>query len=186
MDRENILSLMNSDCEKGVAALIESYSGLVYKIISHRSGGFLSHGDIEEAVSDVFYEIYVNREKINTQKGSLTSFVITVAQRRAVDIFRKKKAAVFSEVSFEDFSNADRICGAEDNVLKAQERSFLISAIVSLGEPDSDIIFRRYYLGEKYGEIAEALGMSENAVGKRLKKSLERLSVFMKGVGFNE
>lgn len=179
MDEYELIRLLLSDPEKGTEALTKSYAGLVYKIINHRLGSFLSQSDIEEAVSDVFFEIYSSREKINPDKGSLTSFVITVSQRRAVDVFRRKRKEIFLEEPIDEktplFENGEEI------ILKKEERSRLIAAIVSLGEPDSTIIFRKYYLGEKFSEIGERLSMSENAVSKRHRKSLEKLSIIMKG-----
>lgn len=177
MSQKELIEMLLKDPEKGIEAIIESYSGLVYKIIRHRLA-FLSQSDIEEAVSDVFYDIYRYRSKIDSEKGSLSSFIITIAQRRAVDIFRKRKNEVFSEISDEDMFSS--IPDPDNFSLKEEERSLLISAVVSLGEPDSTIVFRKYFLGEKHSEIGKILGLSENAVGKRLRKSLEKLKVIMK------
>lgn len=182
MTQERLLRLLKTDPERAMVYMTENYSGLVYKIIRHRIGSFMSESDIEEAVSDVFFDIYRNREKINIEKGSLSSFIITLSQRRAVDIFRKQKNGLFLQQSLYDNPETE-----DDNVFRErEERALLLSAVTSLGEPDSSIIFRRYYLGEKYSEIGRALGISENAVGKRLKKSLEKLSIIMKGDDSNE
>lgn len=177
MTQERLLRLLKTEPEKAMEVLTENYTGLVFKIIRCRIGAFLSESDIEEAVSDVFFDLYRSREKIDFEKGSLTSFIITLAQRRATDIFRKQKKSFFSEEPLEENTDA----AATDVILQREERKLLLSAVTSLGEPDSLIIFRRYFLGEKYSEIGESLGLSENAVGKRLKKSLEKLSIIMEG-----
>lgn len=179
MEENELIQLLLSDAEKGISALCDSYSALIYKIIRHRTGAFLAESDIEEAVSDVLYEIYLSRDRINTAKGTLASFVITVASRRAVDIFRKHKNEIFMTTVLDENMPCDE--SPDKIVLQKDERSRLIAAVKSLGEPDSVIVFRKYFLGEKYVEIGKALGLSENAVCKRHAKSLARLAEILKG-----
>ena len=45
----------------------------------------------------------------------------------------------------------------------------------SLGEPDSQIVFRRYYFGQRSKEIAADLGMTPGAVDTRLSRAVGKL-----------
>ena len=86
-------------------------------------------------------------------------------------------------LSEEENKNAEL---TEDTALKNEERSMLIGSILELGEPDATIIFRKFYFGETYEEIGNRLGLSANAVNKRYLRSIEKLSIMMKGEIFSD
>ena len=58
--------------------------------------------------------------------------------------------------------------GYADDVLKEETRRTLIAAINALGEPDREILIRRFYYGQKPKEIALVLDMSVKQVDNRL------------------
>ena len=76
------------------------------------------------------------------------------------------------------------VINTDNTVLKNEEREILLNGILSLGEPDSTIIYRKFFYGEKYGEIGNKLGLSENAVNKRYLRAIEKLSQILKGENF--
>ena len=61
----------------------------------------------------------------------------------------------------------DRL-GIVDDILKEETRRALIAAINALGEPEREILIRRYYYEQKPKEIALALDMSAKQVDNRL------------------
>ena len=50
-----------------------------------------------------------------------------------------------------------------------------METVRALGEPDSEIILRRYYFGQTSKEIGAALGMKPNTVDQRLSRALKKL-----------
>lgn len=86
-----LLQLLRKKPEKGLDKMINMYSGLVYTIASDKLSLICSNEDIEECVSDVFYEVYRQREAINLQKGSIKGFIAVIAKRKAIDIYRSLK-----------------------------------------------------------------------------------------------
>ncbi len=61
----------------------------------------------------------------------------------------------------------DRL-GIVDDILKEETRRALIAAINALGEPEREILIRRYYYEQKPKEIALALDMNVKQVDNRL------------------
>ena len=51
----------------------------------------------------------------------------------------------------------------------------LLQAVKDLGEPDSQILYRRYFMQQSVKEIAETLGMKSNSVSKRITRALSAL-----------
>ena len=50
-----------------------------------------------------------------------------------------------------------------------------------MGHPDSDIMFRKYYLGQSSKTIAEKLNMTVSNVDTRAHRAVERLRTKFKG-----
>ena len=56
-----------------------------------------------------------------------------------------------------------------------EQKKKLLEAVKSLGSPDSEIIVRKYYMGESSKEIAEKLSLTVNAVDTRTSRALKKL-----------
>ena len=57
----------------------------------------------------------------------------------------------------------------------AEVRRVLDQAPARLGAIDREVVVRRYLRGEGVGELAAAVGMSENAASQRIGRALEKL-----------
>ncbi|MBQ8210203.1 MAG: sigma-70 family RNA polymerase sigma factor [Clostridia bacterium] len=179
MTQEELLQLIKSDTEKGMQAILKQYSALVYKIAWSKLSSVCTAQDIEETVSDIFIEFYKRIEVIDLTKGSLTSFIMLLAQRRSVDAFRKFTRQQYMYSLVENTVAESEL--TEDTILRNEDRQALFDSILELGEPDSTIIFRKYYFGETYEEIGKRLSMTANAVNKRCLRAIDRLRLMMKG-----
>ena len=60
IQEETILALLIDKPAEGIRILTAQYGGLVYSITWRRLQGCLRKEDIEECVSDVFFELYHN------------------------------------------------------------------------------------------------------------------------------
>lgn len=185
MTQEELLTLMQSSPEKGLQAVTAQYASLVYKVVWGKLSSVCTNEDIEETVSDVFLEFFNKFTFVDLKKGSLATFLTTLAQKRAVDVFRKctrqKKIDDMLSKDAQDLSFR-----TDDTVLKNEERKLLLDSVLNLGEPDSTIIYRKFFYGENYCEIGNRLGLSENAVNKRYLRAIEKLSLMMKGEIFSD
>lgn len=90
IQEETILALLIDKPAEGIRILTAQYGGLVYSITWRRLQGCLRKEDIEECVSDVFFELYRCRDKIDLSKGSLKTFLLTIAERQAIKYYERK------------------------------------------------------------------------------------------------
>ena len=180
MDDRELVQLLERDPENGVRELMRQYTGLAYSIVAGRAGSVVSAEDIEECVSDVFFEVFRRRDRFDPEKGSLQTFIAVVARRRAVNLFRRTSRDAGRRTGAE-LPEELAEPGFEELLLGAEERRRLMETIRSLGEPDSSIIFRRYYFGQKSKEIAADLGMTTGAVDTRLSRALGKLRNMLGG-----
>lgn len=169
--------------EAALPELIDCYSGLVVSVLRAKGGNLLQKEDLEELASDCFLSLYEQREHIDLSKGSIASLLCVIAQRKAVDHLRKLNRRPHSQPLGDDDIFASAV--QPDQTQALADRQALLQAVRDLGHPDADIIFRKYYLGQSHRQIGDALGLSENAVTKRLRRSLKKLKSKVEGETFN-
>jgi RNA polymerase sigma-70 factor (ECF subfamily) len=147
----------------------------VYAVVNGKLSTF-SRQDVEECVSDIFYEIYRTRDRIDLERGSLKSYIAVVANRRAINTF-KKLCGKNIHISLEDYEHEwlSDDSDMESNLIKSETRETLLKEIEALGEPDNQIMIRKYYWGYTSKTISEELGMKEVTVKKRAERALIKL-----------
>lgn len=185
---EKIAELLNTDPQQGYIELVNVYLGFVYKITYSKLAKTCSKEDIEEFVSDIFYEFYCNRHKINLEKGSIKAILAVFTKRRAINLFHKKTKTSISHSVYED--NLRNILrdskNVEQQILKKERQTELIAAIQLLGYPDSEILIRKHCIGQTLKEISMDLDMKTKTVEKRHERALKKLKKVFGGVGIGE
>lgn len=179
---KDLLLLLQHNPDRGLGKLINIYSGLVYTIVYSKLAGS-STQDIEECVSDIIFELYKNRNAIDLQRGSIKAYLSVIAKRKAIDKFRKTSSIVQS-ISIDDDKQSDLPASnnLEAELINKEARNLLIQEINALGQPDSEIFIRKYYLGQSTKSIAKSLHLRENTVDKRVSRGLIKLRQSLGGV----
>lgn len=175
MEDNDLLHLLKSEPETGVAQFLEQYASIIYSIVAGRTRGVASEEDIEECVSDIVFEIYQKANTIDLEKGSLQAWTSVVARNRAINLFKKKARERDRTGPAENLELQACTTDSEQSVINADERRRLLEAVKDLGEPDSIIIIRRFYFGQRSKEIAKDLDMTVSAVDTRLSRAITKL-----------
>lgn len=183
MTEQELILLLRQQPERGLSMLIDRYTGLVLAVLRAKSGALMQQEDLEEMASDCFLALYEMRERIDLSKGSLPTLLASIAQRKAIDRLR----SLARRPKREPLDENEKLSAAfqPDPTEALCERKALLEAVRSLGEPDASILFYSYYLGQTHREIGEMLGLTENAVTKRLQRSLAKLREKLKGDSYN-
>lgn len=175
------MALLQSDPDRGMERIYAMYAGYVYAIVRSRLKGTAPEEDIEECVSDVFVLFYQQAQRLDPERGSIKSYLMVLAQRTAVSRWRKLVRRT-EEIPLDDARYAEE-CGESpsESFAEKEERALLLDAVLSLGEPDTTILLRKYFLGESIEQIAKALKMSKSSVVKHTRKCLEKLKSIVGG-----
>ena len=164
--------------------LYEEYINYVYKIVYNKLRSCASNEDIEECVSDVFLAVFLNYHNNEGTDGDLKGYIGTIASRKAINkyhsLMAKSGRTVSSEEYFADIADSKRI---EEEAEKEELRDIMLRAINSLGEPDTTIVFQKFYFNRSSKEIAQKLSMTAGAVRVRCKRALERLEKLLSKEG---
>lgn len=181
-DDKKMLLLLLQNPEKGLELLMDQWMGFVHTIVTGRLSSIGNSQDIEECVSDVFHEVYLTRQRIDLEKGSLKSYLAVLARRTAIDAYRRKRGKA-AGVSLDELSEDPVAPDAdvEQTVIDHEIGELLLQTIQALGDPDSEIIIRKYYFGQSSKSIAKALGVKENTVNKKVSRALTKLEQSLGG-----
>lgn len=177
MQDTELVELIKSNPNQGLKILMDEYMGLLCTVVREKLHTVCDEFEMEACVSDVFVEFYNNIDRYTESKGSIKSYICVIAKRNAIDLFRKKSRE-FGNVSMDDdeaYVNIADKTNVEKEYENKELRESLITAVKSLGEPDSEIIIRKFYFGETSKQIAERLAMTVSAIDTRASRALKKL-----------
>ena len=163
-DRKMIDAILNRS-EVAIVDAIDTYSKLLWSIAGAILNNIGSIQDVEECVADTFIYLWENPQKFDPQRGTLKSWLSIIAKTKAID--RCRVITKSNTVSLEDTLLIDGF-GIVDDIIQEETRRALIAAVNALGEPDREILVRRFYYDQKPKEIALALNMSVKQINNHL------------------
>jgi RNA polymerase sigma-70 factor (ECF subfamily) len=177
-----LLSLLVQDPGNGLKEIMSNYRAFVCTIVHGKLALSCNRHDMEECVSDIFYEVYKNRSLIDLERGSLKSYIAVLAKRNAIDTFNKSqkhsKNVYIDGMEHDWLTTGDN---AEQNAIDNELQETLTKQIKLLGEPDSQIMIRKYYFGQSTKTISKALGIKVNTVDKKVSRALGKLKKALGG-----
>ena len=172
MDEVELIDMIRSGNEKALTYIIETYSKLLWVIV----GGILNNvgtsEDIEECISDTYMSLWHKPKAYDPRKGSLKTFLAIIAKRRALDKYRQ-----LTKINIIELDEAIALSDDDlfEYIAKRDLYSELYDAIRLLGEPDKEILIRRYFFEEKPSTIANKTHIPVKEVNNRLYQSKLRL-----------
>ena len=127
----------------------------------------------EEVTQEVMLEVWRTAAKFDAERGSATSWVMTLAHGRAVDRVRsvQKDAERVRRTAAADIPY-DMVTEAVESSL---ERERVRRCLGSLTELQRETVTLAYYRGYTYGQVASLLGVPTGTVKTRMRDALIRL-----------
>ena len=157
--------------------VFDEYCNYVYTIVMNKLSQHCCREDIEECVSDVFIDFFRSTGKIGKRNDDLKGFISLIAERRAIDTFRRHIKDYENSTSIDEDAFGE--LASSENIVRDAERSernaILLEKVRELGEPDSTIIIQQYYFNRTPIEIGETISMTADAVRKRSLRARKRL-----------
>jgi RNA polymerase sigma-70 factor (ECF subfamily) len=126
----------------------------------------------EDVVQEVFMTFWREPERYDEGRGSLRTYLITMAHRKAVDVVRSESARFRREERDPAPVQAD----IDEEVWALQVGERVRSALAELGEGEREAISLAYLGGMSYVEVAQRLGAPEGTVKSRIRSGMKKLS----------
>ena len=144
---------------------IDCYSDMLFKIAYARMG---NRADAEDIVQETFYQ-YLKSSKDFGDEEYEKAWLIKVAANRCRDIRRGRSR--HPEVQYTD---VEEYC-------EFQGQSEVLAELMNLPDKLKEVVYLHYIEGYRTAEIAQMLGITPNAVKKRLQRGRESLRVSLYG-----
>lgn len=172
MNDIQIINGIKNQNETAFHYAVNKYSKLMWSIASTVLANTAADEDIEECVADVFVYLWQNHEKYDAQRGALKSWLSAIVKSKAINkyhqLLKKHELSLNDEIVMNEIA-------AIDDIMTAETKGELIAAINALGEPDREIIIRRYYYQQKLKEISFVLDIPVKQVENKLYRSKLKL-----------
>ena len=176
-EQQMILGLQAGD-ERALNAAMDAYSRLLWSIARSVLRNVGTGEDMEECVADAFIQLWRNSDAITDSRGSVKCWLCTVTKCKAIDRYRSiargRDILLNEEI-------ASLSVGVFDQPLNAVLQRELLAAVHTLGEPDQEILLRRYYYQQKPKDIAIAVDLSVKQVENRLFRAKQLLRKQLEG-----
>lgn len=156
--------------ERALEQAYRSYGGAVASIARK----VIKDPDLaEDVVQDVFVTLWRDASRFDSARGSLRTFLITVAHRRAVDLVRSEVARSEREVKTPPPAPTIDL---ENEIWQRSQSEIVRDAVSQLGEDERKAISLAYFGGLSYVEVAKALAEPEGTVKSRIRSGMKKLS----------
>ena len=186
MTNSELTAMLRRSPHEAHRALLNEYGRYVYAIIYNKLRSCGTAEDMEECVSDVFADLFLEIDNGNVT--NIKAFLGTIAKRTAIDRFRslsgKSNRTVYvDEDNMQELASDFNVESISD---RNELRHILLSKIEELGEPDSTILIQKFYYNKTSSEIARKVSMTASSVRSRCTRAMEKLRVSLAEVGITQ
>jgi len=172
-----ILQQVANGDRNAVEDCLAKYGGLVWSIARKL---LRNSDDVEDAVQEIFLDVWKNAGRFDETKSSETTFIAMIARRRLIDRIRfstrRISADSLDDVLLEPFTRADKDMQIS---LEAQQAA---EAMRNLRPEQQQVLRLSIVQGMSHQEIADATGMPIGTVKTHARRGLMQVREFM-GVG---
>lgn len=163
--------------------IMDKYTKNIYSLASNILRNYNSVADIEECISDVFVEAWENISKYDKSKGTFKTWILILAKYKALDYRRKNIKEAEKESLQEEKILYDS--STEKNVIANENLKEILETVNNLGEIDRKVFYKRYFFYESIESIGKQMGLTQDAVYKRLYRSRKKVRELIEGWGYN-
>lgn len=144
---------------------ISKYTPYVSTIIYNIIGNSMSNADVEEVASDVFFTFWSNANKVRL--SSVRGYLGSIARSKAKNKFRE---AGYEFCLDEDLYISEDI-SIEEKCLEDELHTIVKQEVLSMKEPEREILLRYYYYCQSITNIAQEMGLTVPNVKVKLHRA---------------
>ena len=168
---ESVLAQVAKREPESLNYCIERYGNLVWSLARRYSP---SQADAEDAVQEIFLEIWQKADRFNPTLSAETTFVTMIARRRLIDRYRKQSRLVETTSSESDFDEQPDLSGSASAELM-DEAAKATRCLDSLVSNQRDILRKSIHEGKSHSQISTELQMPLGSVKSFARRGLIQL-----------
>ena len=153
-----------------VAGCIDAYSGLVWSLARRFFG---NESDAEDAVQEIFLEVWEKADRFDPAIASEATFVSMIARRRLIDRRRRQDSMPVTEQL--DESRHGLAEDAQSGLEASAELARVLNVIGTLKPEQQEVIRMASWLGMSHAAIAEQTGIPLGTVKTYIVRGFARI-----------
>lgn len=169
-----ILKRIAAGDKSAVQDCLDNYGGLVWSLARRMSP---NTDDAEDAVQEIFIDVWKNAARFDETQSSETTFVAMIARRRLIDRLRKTNRQLNTD-SLEDIL-AEPSNGKGVDMQLSVEAKEAAEAMKNLRPEQRQILHLSIVQGFSHQEIADALSMPLGTVKTHARRGLIQVREFL-------
>jgi len=176
-----VLQRIATGDKTAVQECLSKYGGLVWSLARRMSP---NTDDAEDAVQEIFTDIWKNAARFDETQSSETTFIAMIARRRLIDRLRKSQRQINAD-SLEDVLSEP----AKDYTREMQiciEAKEIASAMKDLRPEQQKVLYLSIVQGLSHQEIADLTGMPVGTVKTHARRGLIQIREILNGPNFGE
>ncbi len=162
-----ILQKIATGDKAAVQECLRTYGGLVWSLARRMSPNL---DDAEDAVQEIFVDVWKNADRFDESKSSETTFIAMIARRRLIDRIRKVNRSPKSD-SIEDMlvEPQNRF---DESMQVSVEAKQAAKALETLRPEQRQVLQLSIYHGYSHQEISDALQMPIGTVKTHARRGI--------------
>lgn len=166
---QTVLQRIAAGDAKAVQECIDQYSRLVWSIARRFAA---SPAEAEDAVQEVFLDLWKSASRFDPARASEKTFVAMVARRRLIDLLRRteRRPQLTALPENIDFPNDEH-----ERLEVTVEASLAARALEALRPEQRRVLILSVYHGMSHGEIVESTGVPLGTVKSHIRRGLEEI-----------
>ncbi len=173
---EQLMSRILDHDESALAEMMHRHQPLLRTVISRIVH---SDADVDDALQDVFLEVWNRAHLYDPAKGKALGWVITMARRRAIDRVRRRQAYDRAEERMRLTAERDPSqcteCNVETDANISDCAEMLRQALETLPVAQRQAVELAYYHGLSQREIAAKTGVPLGTIKTRLELGVRKI-----------
>ena len=129
----------------------------------------------EEVVQEVMVEVWRSAVRFDATRGTVMTWVLTVAHRRTVDRIRRERAFADRQEREQVLAVYNPVPDPGEGAMLGESRRALEQALATLPAAQREVLVLAYFGGQTYPEVAAQLGVPLGTVKTRIRQGLARL-----------
>jgi len=168
----SLLQRISAGDEGAISACLDEYGDLVWRLARR----YLNRADaeIEDAVQEVFIELWVSADRYDPARGGEPAFVATVAHRRLTDYQRRVTSRRRATNAYAEGSSLE-LKSFDGSAAKGAQAEKAVDALRELPEGEREALWLWLYRGLTHREIGEAVSSPIGTVKSRVRRGLLRI-----------
>jgi len=171
---EELMPLIGAKDPEAFGVFYDRHGGaaysLAYRIVGERAAA-------EDVTQEAFISIWRSGARFDRTRGSVRSWMLSIARNRAID-FLRSKAGKAPKLTFDDDAILEQRPSeelTEEEAMRRETASEVRGALGRLPGDQSRVIELAYFGGFSQSEIARMLGVPLGTVKGRMRLGLEKI-----------